>query len=177
MRDFGSYYRYLHLRLTYKVFPKVFARLRAMASPAAESSTSPPKAAISMSRTPSYIQFTPRRAMASFENLVALANHQERLREARKIVWRKRGEPAVELEDLWECMEHAGRGGLSRFLIGTRISCQYSMCRSCNYCFRATSMRKYRASCDKSGKSAKVSLSGLPFLRLLWLPERSHIGT
>jgi hypothetical protein len=66
-----------------------------------------------MSRTPSYIQLAPRRAMASFENLVALANHQERLREARKIVWRERGEPAVELKDLWECMEHAGRGGLS----------------------------------------------------------------
>lgn len=66
-----------------------------------------------MSRTPSYIQLAPRRAMASFENLVALANHQERLREARRIVWRERGEPAVELEDLWECMEHAGRGGLS----------------------------------------------------------------
>ncbi|KAG1859359.1 hypothetical protein DFJ58DRAFT_658336 [Suillus subalutaceus] len=65
-----------------------------------------------MSRTPSYIQLAPRRAMASFENLVALANHQERLREARRIVWRERGEPAVELEDLWECMEHAGRGGL-----------------------------------------------------------------
>ncbi|KAG0698472.1 hypothetical protein DFH29DRAFT_941165 [Suillus ampliporus] len=80
-----------------------------MASPEL-SSPAPHKAAIS--RTPSYIQFAPRRAMASFENLVALANHQERLREARKIVWRERGEPAAELEDLWECMEHAGRGGL-----------------------------------------------------------------
>lgn len=80
-----------------------------MASPE-HSSRAPHKAA--MSRTPSYIQFAPRRAMASFENLVALANHQERLREARRIVWRERGEPAAELEDLWECMEHAGRGGL-----------------------------------------------------------------
>ncbi|KAG1794654.1 uncharacterized protein HD556DRAFT_1236496 [Suillus plorans] len=80
-----------------------------MASPK-PSSRAPHKAA--MSRTPSYIQLAPRRAMASFENLVALANHQERLREARRIVWRERGEPAVELEDLWECMEHAGRGGL-----------------------------------------------------------------
>ncbi|EGN94945.1 hypothetical protein SERLA73DRAFT_187212 [Serpula lacrymans var. lacrymans S7.3] len=72
-----------------------------------ESSPDPP-----LQRTPSYIQFTPRHAMASFENLVALANHQERLREARKMVWRDRGEPAVELEDLWECIEHAGRGGM-----------------------------------------------------------------
>ncbi|KAG1743628.1 uncharacterized protein EDB91DRAFT_1274155 [Suillus paluster] len=81
-----------------------------MASP--ELSTPVPDKAAAISRTPSYIQFAPRRAMASFENLVALANHQERLREARKIVWRERGEPAAELEDLWECMEHAGRGGL-----------------------------------------------------------------
>ncbi|KII94559.1 hypothetical protein PLICRDRAFT_33358 [Plicaturopsis crispa FD-325 SS-3] len=60
----------------------------------------------------SYIQFTPKRAMASFDNLVALANHQERLREAKKMVWRNRGEPAVEVADLWECLEHAGRGGM-----------------------------------------------------------------
>ncbi|KAH0840380.1 hypothetical protein J3R83DRAFT_1411 [Lanmaoa asiatica] len=59
-----------------------------------------------------YIRFTPRRAVASFDNLVALANHQERLKEARKIIWRDRGEPAVELVDVWECIEHAGRGGL-----------------------------------------------------------------
>lgn len=65
-----------------------------------------------ISRVPSYIRLTPRRAVASFENLVALANHQERLKEARKIVWRDRGEPAAELTDVWECIEHAGRGGL-----------------------------------------------------------------
>ena len=81
-----------------------------MASP--EPSLPSPKA-VGISRTPSYIQLAPRRAMASFENLVALANHQERLREARKIVWRQRGEPAVEIEGLWECIEHASRGGLS----------------------------------------------------------------
>lgn len=65
-----------------------------------------------LSRVPSYIQFAPRHAIESFENLVALANHQERLRDARKIIWRDRGEPVVELEDLWECLEHAGRGGM-----------------------------------------------------------------
>jgi hypothetical protein len=68
-----------------------------------------------ISRVPSYIQFAPRRAMASFENLVALANYEERLREARKIVWRDRGEKPVELDNLWECFEHGGRGGLSTF--------------------------------------------------------------
>ena len=66
-----------------------------------------------ISRASSYFRLTPRRAVASFENLVALANHQEHLREARKIVWRDRGEPAVELADVWECIEHAGRGALS----------------------------------------------------------------
>ena len=58
------------------------------------------------------IHFTPKRAMASFDNLVALANHQERLREARKMVWRDRGEPVAELNTLRECLEHAALGGL-----------------------------------------------------------------
>ena len=64
-------------------------------------------------RESSYLQFRPpKQAMASFDNLVALANHQERLKEARKMVWRDRGEPAVELDDIWDCLEHAGRGGI-----------------------------------------------------------------
>lgn len=50
--------------------------------------------------------------MPSFENLVALANYEERLKEARKIVWRDRGELPVEVHDLWECLEHAARGAL-----------------------------------------------------------------
>ena len=55
----------------------------------------------------------PRRlTLASFDNLVVLANYEEHLREARKMVWRDRGEPAVEVHDLWECLEHGLRGGL-----------------------------------------------------------------
>ncbi|KAJ2934270.1 hypothetical protein H1R20_g2831, partial [Candolleomyces eurysporus] len=50
--------------------------------------------------------------MASFENLVAMANYQEGLREARKIIWRDRGQPVIELDTLRECLEHALRGGL-----------------------------------------------------------------
>ena len=69
-----------------------------------------------LARKPSYIQFTPKRAMASFENLVALANYEERLKEARKIVWRDRGELPVEVADLWECFEHARRGGFRAHL-------------------------------------------------------------
>ncbi|KAJ6588609.1 hypothetical protein B0H19DRAFT_1100265 [Mycena capillaripes] len=56
------------------------------------------------------LEFTPRRPMASFENLVALANYQERLKGARKIVWRDRGQPVVELPTLKDCLEHAGTG-------------------------------------------------------------------
>lgn len=49
----------------------------------------------------------------SFENLVALANYQERLKGARKMVWRDRGEPVADLNNLWDCAEHAAKGGLS----------------------------------------------------------------
>ncbi|KAJ6495454.1 hypothetical protein C8R45DRAFT_1095086 [Mycena sanguinolenta] len=55
-------------------------------------------------------EFTTRQAMASFENLVALANYQERLKGARKIVWRDRGQPVVELPTLKDCLEHAVTG-------------------------------------------------------------------
>lgn len=50
--------------------------------------------------------------MRSFENLVALANYQEALRDARKMVWRDRGEPAADIDSLMECVMHAGKGGL-----------------------------------------------------------------
>lgn len=53
--------------------------------------------------------------MPSFENLVALANYEERLKEAKKIVWRDRGELPAEIRDPWECFKHATRGGLSEF--------------------------------------------------------------
>ncbi|PPR04651.1 hypothetical protein CVT24_011869 [Panaeolus cyanescens] len=59
-----------------------------------------------------WINFTPKRAMASFENLVVLANHQERLKEARKMVWRDKGQPVVEMDTLEECLKHALSGGL-----------------------------------------------------------------
>jgi len=58
------------------------------------------------------IHFTPRRAMASFENLVAMANHQERLKEARSLIWRDKGQPVVELDTLEQCLKHALAGGL-----------------------------------------------------------------
>ncbi|KAF9476729.1 hypothetical protein BDN70DRAFT_811756 [Pholiota conissans] len=58
------------------------------------------------------VHFRPLRAMASFENLVAMANHQERLREARKMVWRDRGQPVVELGTFESCLAHAMSGGL-----------------------------------------------------------------
>ncbi|KAK7044527.1 hypothetical protein R3P38DRAFT_167822 [Favolaschia claudopus] len=48
----------------------------------------------------------------SFENLVALANYQERLSDARRIVWRDRGQPVVDIRTLRQCVKHAGAGGL-----------------------------------------------------------------
>jgi hypothetical protein len=72
----------------------------------------------------------PRRALQSFDNLVALANYHERikalresrvvgkqLREAKKMVWRDRGEPVHELGTVEECVRHAAKGGLSQSLI------------------------------------------------------------
>jgi hypothetical protein len=70
------------------------------------------------------INFMPKRAMTSFENLVAMANHQERLREARKMVWRDKGQPVVELDTIEACLAHAMSGGLSEWLI-TSISWLY----------------------------------------------------
>ena len=64
------------------------------------------------------IRFTPKRAMramASFDNLVALANYQERLKDARRVVWRDRGEQTVELQTVRECLEHAARGGIRMY--------------------------------------------------------------
>ena len=60
-------------------------------------------------------RFIPKRAMASFENLVALANHQERLKKAKEIVWRDKGEAIVEIDTLQECLAHAISGGFSEF--------------------------------------------------------------
>ena len=60
--------------------------------------------------------------MQSFENLVALANYEERLRGAKKIVWRDKGEKPVELDDIWECIEHASRGGLSAYICFMNLS-------------------------------------------------------
>ena len=82
---------------------------------------------IPLSRTPSYLNSAvPRRAIRSFENLVALANDQERLRDARKMVWRDRGEPAVELSTIRQCLEHALRGG-SRTYSGNIPGCNLSL--------------------------------------------------
>ncbi|KAJ7640705.1 hypothetical protein DFH06DRAFT_1477655 [Mycena polygramma] len=72
--------------------------------------------------------FTPRhRGMASFENLVALANYQERLKGARKIVWRDRGQPVVELPTLKDCLEHAGTGGFRSATLAFNIRASFNL--------------------------------------------------
>jgi hypothetical protein len=62
----------------------------------------------------------------SYENLVALANAREVLhqtrreairhgKQVRKMVWRDRGEPPVELRSVEDCIEHAVRGGSRKY--------------------------------------------------------------
>ncbi len=68
------------------------------------------------------ILFRPRRAIMSFENLVALANHQERLKGAKKMVWRDKGQPVVELDTFKQCLTHALSGGLREAFFLSRAS-------------------------------------------------------
>ncbi|KAG7092485.1 hypothetical protein E1B28_008837 [Marasmius oreades] len=79
-----------------------------------------------------------KRAMASFENLVALANSQEALRNvlanrketlkgARKMVWRDRGEPVAELADGEECLKWAVKGGLRAAGLAFNIRACFSL--------------------------------------------------
>ncbi|KAJ3759818.1 hypothetical protein EV360DRAFT_93925 [Lentinula raphanica] len=79
-----------------------------------------------------------RRAILSYENLVALADAQERLKyvlanrretlkEARKIVWRDRGEPVAELADVEECLKWALKGGLRAATLAFNIRAGFNI--------------------------------------------------
>ncbi|KAJ7172550.1 hypothetical protein C8R46DRAFT_154462 [Mycena filopes] len=68
-------------------------------------------------RRPSFQHRSESQSMMSFENLVALANYQERMKDARKALsfrklWRDKGQPVVELSTLSACLHHAGYGGM-----------------------------------------------------------------
>ena len=65
--------------------------------------------------TPRQRFITKRAKAASFQDLVALANHQERLKKAKEIVWRDKGEAIVEIDTLQQCLAHAISGGFSEF--------------------------------------------------------------
>lgn len=93
-----------------------------------DSSASGSRPAPSRMASFSGIEFVPKRAMQSFENLVALANYEERLREARKIVWRDKGEKPAEVLDLLECIEHAGRGGFSACASASSARSELTLC-------------------------------------------------
>ena len=66
------------------------------------------------------------RASKSFENLIALANDQERWEDvqkvAKKAVWRDVGEPPIPLDTFRLCIEHASWGALSLFLSSDSVS-------------------------------------------------------
>ncbi|KAJ7697596.1 hypothetical protein B0H17DRAFT_1177574 [Mycena rosella] len=49
--------------------------------------------------------------MVSFKNHVALANFQNRIQDARNVVWRDKGQPEADLPTLRDCLEHAATGG------------------------------------------------------------------
>ncbi|KAJ1309232.1 hypothetical protein OPQ81_004899 [Rhizoctonia solani] len=69
-----------------------------------------PLSEITSSHTPG--TWTPKNiATRSFENLVALARDQELRREAKKLVWRDRGEHPAELTTVEDCFKHAWKGG------------------------------------------------------------------
>ncbi|KDN49260.1 hypothetical protein RSAG8_01962, partial [Rhizoctonia solani AG-8 WAC10335] len=69
-----------------------------------------PLSEITPSHTPG--TWTPKNiATRSFENLVALARDQELRREAKKLVWRDKGEHPTELTTVEECFNHAWKGG------------------------------------------------------------------
>jgi hypothetical protein len=111
-------------------------------------------------RQASYLTFTPRRsAIASFDNLVVLANYEEHLREARRMVWRDRGEPAIDIHDIHECLVHGARGALrvylsSPFLPSTEISSYRCWCNCLCYSFR----RKFGLTFDTYQELVQVRL-------------------
>ncbi|KAJ7126249.1 hypothetical protein C8R44DRAFT_122869 [Mycena epipterygia] len=66
-------------------------------------------------------------AMISFENLVTLANYQERIKGARKILWRDKGQPVVDLPTLRDCLEHAGTGGFRSAALAFDIRASFNL--------------------------------------------------
>ncbi|KAF9264654.1 hypothetical protein L218DRAFT_862001 [Marasmius fiardii PR-910] len=137
-----------------------------------------------------------KRAMTSFENLVALANSQETLRYvlanrketlkgARKMVWRDRGEPVVELADIEECLKWAVKGGFRAAGLAFNIRACFSLVlalikiRSLPRKYRLTLIRHALFGTDTWRFSAmlgtfvslyKLILNALP----LYVPANSH---
>ncbi|CAE6474779.1 unnamed protein product [Rhizoctonia solani] len=79
-----------------------------------------PLSEITPSQTPG--TWTPKNiATRSFENLVALARDQELRKEAKKLVWRDKGEHPTELTTVEECFNHAWKGGKRAGTLGFGI--------------------------------------------------------
>ncbi|KAJ7635012.1 hypothetical protein FB45DRAFT_830570 [Roridomyces roridus] len=85
----------------------------------------PPRRSSSVPQTP--VEEFYYQGKASFENLVALANYQERINDARKIVWRDRGEPVVQLPTLRACLVHAGKGGARSAYLAFSIRVSFNL--------------------------------------------------
>jgi hypothetical protein len=114
-------------------------------------------------RQSSYLTFTPRRsAIASFDNLVVLANYEEHLLEARKMVWRDRGEPAVDIHDIYECLVHGARGALRAFsslpVYPTEVSSFASLYRCWYHCLCHPLWREFGLTFDTYQEFVQVCL-------------------
>ncbi|KAJ7485672.1 hypothetical protein FB451DRAFT_1230689 [Mycena latifolia] len=66
-------------------------------------------------------------SMVSFENLVALANYQERIKGARKVLWRDKGQPVADLPTLRDCLEHAAMGGIRSATLAFNIRASFNV--------------------------------------------------
>ncbi|KAJ7691575.1 hypothetical protein B0H17DRAFT_934866 [Mycena rosella] len=72
-------------------------------------------------------EFSRSQPMVSFENLVALANYQERIKDARNIVWRDKGQPVADLPTVRRCLEHAAIGGFRSAALAFNIRASFNL--------------------------------------------------
>ncbi|KAF7301198.1 hypothetical protein MIND_00684500 [Mycena indigotica] len=63
----------------------------------------------------------------SFENLVSLAIHRDRLGDARKVLWRDKGEPIIYLSTLRQCLDHAVAGTARSATLGFTIRASFNL--------------------------------------------------
>lgn len=112
----------------------------------------------------------------SYENLVALANAREALRQTRreavkhgkqvrKMVWRDRGEPPVELRSVEDCIEHAVRGGSRKYRF-LRVLLESTSTHGIVLCFSGNLMRNLQGNQPTSRRMTISSKIQQSFIRV-----------